>query len=555
MMFYWTVFGALGVLLAFILIRPFWHGLTERSRWVRKWTMRLLKGGAMALVCLAVLIPLFYVEEDWRGKRAWEQCKAQLEAKGEKLDWKDFIPPPVPDDKNFALTPIVASSYGAYMDTNGKAISPTNTAVVTDRLTMNEIDSMLQTSSPWTNGADPFGEWHKGEKIDLKAWQTCLRGAFITNSGQITNVFPMTPRPRTPAADVLLALSKYDATFEGLRQASRMPYSRFPLNYNTDDPRRDMIVPQWESFESCMRVLSLRASAELENGQSDAALADVTLILYLMNSLPHEYLIEIETGTSFLNCALQPVWEGLVGNKWSADQLAAMQRQFAEVDLLADYDTEMRAGRMMGVRAIESERRTHDIDDKDNDEIEPQERLIMFYHRLFPQGWYYQNEVVLAEVCQQTLRTETEVKGHILSPEIAQRTQSAGDLIEKYNNWPYYYYVEMFSPMLEFEFPRLAFQQNAVDLARVACALERYRLKHGGYPETLDALAPELMEAAPTDVINGKPLHYHRTADGKFLLYSVGWNERDDGGVSSINDASGEAVYADGDWVWPTAAQ
>ena len=69
-----------------------------------------------------------------------------------------------------------------------------------------------------------------------------------------------------------------------------------------------------------------------------------------------------------------------------------------------------------------------------------------------------------------------------------------------------------------------------MDLARVAIALERYRLAHGEYPESLDALAPQFIAKLPHDIINGQPLHYRRTADGQFVLYSVGWNETDDGG-------------------------
>ena len=56
------------------------------------------------LICLAILatlIAIFYAEEDWRGKRAWENCKRELEAKGVVLDWEKLIPPPVPDDQNF----------------------------------------------------------------------------------------------------------------------------------------------------------------------------------------------------------------------------------------------------------------------------------------------------------------------------------------------------------------------------------------------------------------------------------------------------------------------
>ena len=94
---------------------------------------------------------------------------------------------------------------------------------------------------------------------------------------------------------------------------------------------------------------------------------------------------------------------------------------------------------------------------------------------------------------------------------------------------------------------------------QIACALERYRLAHREYPETLDALVPQFIEKLPHDIIGGQPLHYRRmdqpsqssgAASGKFLLYSIGWNETDDGGVDSPPAKNGGTDYAQGDWVW-----
>jgi hypothetical protein len=61
-------------------------------------------------------------------------------------------------------------------------------------------------------------------------------------------------------------------------------------------------------------------------------------------------------------------------------------------------------------------------------------------------------------------------------------------------------------------------------------------LAHGEYPETLDALVPQLIEKLPHDIIGGQPLHYHCSASGKFLLYSAGWNETDYGGQVVLKD-------------------
>jgi hypothetical protein len=96
---------------------------------------------------------------------------------------------------------------------------------------------------------------------------------------------------------------------------------------------------------------------------------------------------------------------------------------------------------------------------------------------------------------------------------------------------------------------KFARAQTSVDLARVACALERYRLANGQFPETLDALAPRFIEKLPHDIINGQPLRYRRTDDGQFVLYSVGWNETDDGGNVELTK-SGSLDWQKGDWVW-----
>jgi hypothetical protein len=63
------------------------------------------------LVVFAATVALFYVEENWRGRRAWENCKRELEAKGAKLDWAYYIPPPVPDDQNIFGVPQMQEGF------------------------------------------------------------------------------------------------------------------------------------------------------------------------------------------------------------------------------------------------------------------------------------------------------------------------------------------------------------------------------------------------------------------------------------------------------------
>ena len=78
-------------------------------RWLFSW-----RGVRRILIVLAwtvTIIALFYGEENWRGSHAWNQYRRELEARGEKVDFQEFIPKPVPDEQNFAATPMVQSWF------------------------------------------------------------------------------------------------------------------------------------------------------------------------------------------------------------------------------------------------------------------------------------------------------------------------------------------------------------------------------------------------------------------------------------------------------------
>jgi hypothetical protein len=51
-------------------------------------------------------------------------------------------------------------------------------------------------------------------------------------------------------------------------------------------------------------------------------------------------------------------------------------------------------------------------------------------------------------------------------------------------------------------------------------------------------------------VITGELLRYKRTAAGMFVLYSVGWNEADDGGTIQVRKPGDAPDSKRGDWVW-----
>ncbi len=74
-----------------------------------------------------------------------------------------------------------------------------------------------------------------------------------------------------------------------------------------------------------------------------------------------------------------------------------------------------------------------------------------------------------------------------------------------------------------------------VRVAATVLAIERFRLAHGGtLPESLAELAPRWIEKLPLDPFDGRPLHYQKNG-ASYVVYSVGSNCQDDGGVAWDN--------------------
>lgn len=83
-------------------------------------------------------------------------------------------------------------------------------------------------------------------------------------------------------------------------------------------------------------------------------------------------------------------------------------------------------------------------------------------------------------------------------------------------------------------------------LVSLALALAEYRVKHGGYPDTLEALKPEFLKQIPLDSYISSPLIYRIHPEG-YVLYAVGPNEKDDGGQSRdgrVDDVAFEVMHA-----------
>jgi hypothetical protein len=504
----------------------------EKSQRLRRWLI--------GLGCAVGVIALFYIEEDLRGYLAWHSYKHQLETTGQKLEFSAFVPPPVPDDQNFATTPIVTTSYGNLLTSDGKVI-PVNgrDKNYENRMTM-RISADINSVQPPATG---IGDWQTAKMSDLSGWQSYYRALAAK-----TNDFPVSTSPQSPAADVLLALSKYDSDIAELGEAAKLPESRFPVNYANEDPA-EILLPHLAAIKQTSQVLQMRALAELQENQSDKALADVKLIFRLVDSIRTEpFVITHLVRIAVIQIALQPVYEGLANRQWSDAQLAELDSELAKLDFLADFNFSVNGEGAAQVKIVAFLKQHPAQLQGFLGNMGAGGQTSSFTPLYFaPGGWFYQNDIALAEE-NQMWKGIVDDGRQTVSPRAVKTAESKVTRALRHRG-PYNILTTILAPQFSGYATRVAFMQNAVNMARIAIALERFRFANGEFPGSLDPLSPKYLPEIPHDIINGDPLHYNPASDGQFVLYSIGWNEKDDGG-KVVTRKGGAIDKTSGDWVW-----
>jgi len=526
---------SVGVGLAAVLVVRF-------VRWLCCW--RNFRRFLFGLVCLLTLVALFYAEENWRGARVWNKYRRKLEARGEQLDYRAFIPKPVPDDQNFAATPFL------------KAWFPKGPLGGIDK---QWGDHFVEINERVFSRADKDRSSRKF--VDLVAWQMALDAirSGQLKRGQEFESDKLDLESRAQAAPMVLEGFKTDETILAeLRAAIQRPYSRYPVVYDLDNPW-GILIPHLAQIKSTCQRLRLRACAELAAGQSKNALEDVKLSLHLADSIKDEpFLISYLVRLACFEIETQPIWEGLAERRWSDAQLNEIQSRLQRYNFFEDMKLPLDGERAAGVLTADLlYRRKYrpsdlfDLVDRDNSFGGD---LAIQLSAVAPRGWYNLEQLNYCRLYELQLEGALDAAGkRVFVDQVSlhahdlEREVSGGRLGKGLNAVLHHQVIAaLFLPELNKVPLKAAMAQTAAGQAALACVLERYRLANGSFPEKLDALVPGFISQLPNDVITGEPLKYRRTDDGQFVLYSVGWNTKDDGGTS------GRTLFdeKDGDWVW-----
>lgn len=488
---------------------------------------------------MITLIILFYVEEDWRGARAWAATKAKWEAKGETFDIMRLAPGPVPDDENLAALPLFKMEPDPDPDSERHGyLAP---------LTLHKAFSV-----DWADGKMPRGGmWEQGQLTDSASNKALVAGA--------ANVaFKGMP----PEGDAFAQFSALVPAMAELRSAAAARrYCRFEENYRFDLPSESSLALVTAQI-TLSKYLSSDAILAFDAKKPGIALEDILTHDKLMTGSTQQPMLVaglVAIGMQAINQS--SIYQGLATHAWNDEQLAQLQKQMASIDFLAAYQNALRGEACIMIAAYDRlkpqrEQLISELHTKTDTVPPPPPERRDWTPLIWPDGWI---DLLKSRSANFDLAASrlVDVQNQILSPKsidqfIADIEKTRSDNASSlFSIWKNFFGVSV-GP-IDNAAQKFAIAQVRLDETRIACALERYHLAHVSYPATLEELAPAYIDFIPHDIINGKPYHYQARADGTFQLYSIGWNETDDGGVFAFKKDNPKAIdYKNGDWPWPT---
>jgi hypothetical protein len=351
------------------------------------------------------------------------------------------------------------------------------------------------------------------------------------------------------ASDYLKWSDQFGADFDLMREALKRPFARMDGDYQFPPT---MPIPNFINVRAVTQTLAQRAQCYLLLGQPDKALHELTLLNNLRRLLEGAptgkpmTLVSAMINVAVVGLYVDTIADGFRLQAWKEPQVTALQRQLEQINLAPFVKEAFHEEEVSSCKILQSVMVKYEIRNLPNATLwqkiikrSPANIMRARWMRAFTDL----SMVKVAKIEQPLIGLVDPVQ-KVVSPQKAAAFQREVDTLEHSHVWQIYNLFAIIAvPNFTKAVQTFAFDQTKVDEAQIVCALERYRLAHDNYPETLNALVPQFIGTLPHDIIGGQPLKYRQTPDGQFLLYSIGWNETGDGGKF-------DSTYEQGDWVW-----
>lgn len=460
-----------------------------KGRW-RWWKILLLLFG-LGLLLVIIAIPAIKS----RAEVAWKNYQAKWQS-DDPFDLEAYLPPNVPADENLAMHPLFDgwATEGSHAD-----------------LWLKQIDSdrVFETSGRL---------W--------KSRRGLLIPSDISKLGELDESLSVPERARELLALYQPVSELMDQVAEALAER---PFAHFPIAWEDglimDSPHLFAALKIADSFR-------LRATLRSYTGDAAGAAADIIGTLRLGHAIGQDpVLIAFLVESSIQMAAIEVLWDVLARHEFREEDLASIEEELSGI--------EAHGKRVLTVIRIERAFLLSLLDDIQNG-VHAGGRSAD--HKPLARYWLSANRLAICKDFHASILAPDGVLAGRASLEGAQRYR---DLQEERRKGikKFIFALSMVSASMDGVVEKSLQVEAELANARIAVALERYRLSHGSYPAHLRQLSPAFLGEIPTDLINQRPVEYRLKTDGTPLIYQWGFNGQDDGGLPRREPEVGDFVW------------
>lgn len=323
------------------------------------------------------------------------------------------------------------------------------------------------------------------------------------------------------------ALDHTQETLAKVRRLAELPLDNFGavIQFVQSDDIHGFRMPSMFGARIAANLFALDAILVAKSGRPDAALDNATTILKFSRHIPNAcpYLI----GTIFTCPVREIALSGIVEpalneTDFSAEAESRFVEALANMDLAKQLSSSFEWERLACLDRLQRgfSGNWYFKSGKRNQRVEI---LLNLRARLFP-FWNDADTMRLLNLYEPLVE--------FASLPYSESAKQNSTLWAEFENTP-----EWLAPATKWMVPNVLRSKIQVtecqvreDLARLAFALRHYKRAQGTYPAGLTKLVPDFIGELPADRFTGKPLVY-RTEGNGCVIYSVGYDGRDGGGV------------------------
>lgn len=482
----------------------------------QRWRFFLWSAARTILLCsaiLATLVAIFYVEENWRGGRAWSAFKREAAAAGISPEIADYIPAPVPDSQNFAATPLIARLYeSSPMWKNAEALSK---RLCPERRTQSNASIAVGHGPEWG-----LPDWADGIRADLAGIQ------------------------EKEGMDLATHLASVSSEMDEIARAAERPAAVYPES--------DYLFKAGIGYSPVFalmtfsRLYGVRAMQHLDAGEPEpaAGLVCTLLRLALLETGERSLLSQI-CGGSLTRDASSVIWEGMARKLWRAEDIVRFDALLSRLDFITAMRKQIAVENAIWIKVVLQAPELFGTRDFSSRQEEWRFRLSCWLLANGPRGWREQTAIAFGRKAIHHIENYDTEHGRVAVVERKRMASYSKDIM------PWSVLPDTFAPTRSRGLTT-AFDQSGVVLVRTACRIEMHRLKTGRYPFTLDELPGG--GGGLHDPVSGKPVRYRPPSENSsYVLYVTGDDGVDDGGDPAMRRPDKHGNFSGRnykDWIW-----